>query len=547
MFLGLSNKNAVSINSNNRIKNGAIIDFDISDPNCFGIARTRNFVKAKIYSSYSAALRSANYVVQWSDNNVNWVNAFGGVASNNNSCGIQENTGVGDGSYGHHLHWRYVVRGVIAGHHPMVSRLILTDINDVDYNIAIYASDNCANSGQYNFTIVNYLRNDIVNIPSIFSLIDLSKNNNTGVLNGPSFNFDTENRPSLSFDGSNDYVRIASPNNFPTSTNDFSINCWIKPNVIAGDVRTICSNQTLNDFELVVTAAGGIQFYLGGSLVIDYATSIITTNNYHHVGIVRSGNNFSLYHNGKKQITSSNSGAITSTTDLDIGYRKLNNQDPFNGKISQFSIYNRALSDSEVQNNFIAGLEFNPNLSSSIVNYYTLNLLSNANLTITNNNTTSVNVFKTASNNSWNSHAYSELSFKAPCTIEFNKQAAATDNSVSYAQIGWNEDPLTGTDTYSLDYASYPYMTNAYAVVNSGEVIPFDPAVTWDAAQKFYIVYTEDGYIKHYNGSKLLYSAFYGLDRRVYLDSSFYSANSTYGGFSNIRICGRAWNGTSYF
>ena len=66
-----------------------------------------------------------------------------------------------------------------------------------------------------------------------------------------------------------------------------------------------------------------------------------------------------------------------------------------------------------------------------------------ANLTATNNGTDTVDIFKTSGSNSWDNHAYSDLSFTAPCTIEFNKQAGATDNSSSYAMIAWNEDPET--------------------------------------------------------------------------------------------------------
>jgi hypothetical protein len=55
-----------------------------------------------------------------------------------------------------------------------------------------------------------------------------------------------------------------------------------------------------------------------------------------------------------------------------------------------------------------------------------------------------------------------------------------------------------------------------------------------------------DGFIRHYNGSTLLYSVNYGTGNTVYVDSSFYSPNGTYGGFSNIKVATKAWNGTSY-
>ena len=49
----------------------------------------------------------------------------------------------------------------------------------------------------------------------------------------------------------------------------------------------------------------------------------------------------------------------------------------------------------------------------------------------------------------------------------------------------------------------------------------------------------------HYNGPTLLYSVNYG-SATVYLDTSFYAVNNIYGGFSNIRVIKKAWNGTGY-
>ena len=168
------------------------------------------------------------------------------------------------------------------------------------------------------------------------------------------------------------------------------------------------------------------------------------------------------------------------------------------------------------------------------------------NLTATNNGTDTVDIFKTSGSNSWNNHAYSDLSFTAPCTIEFNKQAGISDNGASYAMIAWNEDPLTNASYTSLDHASYPYRTGAYSVYNNGSAVTPSPGGSWSTAETFYIVYNTDGTIKHYNGSTLLHSVSYGAGKTVYVDTSFYSPNATYGGFSNIKVIERAWNGTAY-
>ena len=179
-----------------------------------------------------------------------------------------------------------------------------------------------------------------------------------------------------------------------------------------------------------------------------------------------------------------------------------------------------------------------------VVSYDTLTFTASGNLTVTNNNTTNVNIFKTSGSFNWDNQAYISTPYIAPCTIEFNKEAASGDNGASYAMMSWNEDPTADASYSSLDYASYPYRFDTYSVYHNSSQVHFSGS--WSTANKFYIVYGTDGTIKHYNGSTLLYSVSYGAGKTVYVDSSFYSVNATFGGFSNIKVIKSAWNGTSY-
>ena len=177
--------------------------------------------------------------------------------------------------------------------------------------------------------------------------------------------------------------------------------------------------------------------------------------------------------------------------------------------------------------------------------YVPLTFTSSGNLTVTNNGSSGgVNIFKTSGSTAWDNQAYCSTAFTAPVTMEFNKQAGSGDNSLSYAMIAWNADPTSDASYSSLDYASYPYQTSGYIVYNNGTNI--NPGTSWSTANKFYLVYAANGYMYHYNGSNLLYSVNYGTGATVYIDSSFYSVDATYGGFSNIRVARAAWNGTAY-
>ena len=162
--------------------------------------------------------------------------------------------------------------------------------------------------------------------------------------------------------------------------------------------------------------------------------------------------------------------------------------------------------------------------------------LSSANLTITGNGTNTVNVYKNANGGAWNEQIYSLVPFTAPCTIEYNKQAA------SDLMIGWNEDPLTNANYVSLDYASYTNNTGSYQVYHNGNAQ--NPGGTWSTADKLYIVYNTDGTIRHYTGSKLLFSADYGTGKIVYVDTTFYDVTTN--GFDNLKVIRAAWNGTAY-
>ena len=162
--------------------------------------------------------------------------------------------------------------------------------------------------------------------------------------------------------------------------------------------------------------------------------------------------------------------------------------------------------------------------------------LSSANLTITGNGTNTVDVYKTGNGGAWNEQIYSLVPFTAPCTIEYNKQAG------SNLMIGWNEDPLTNANFTSLDYAAWTDNTNNYQVFHNGFSQP--AGGTWNTADKLYVVYNTDGTIKHYNGSKLLFSANYGTGKTVYVDTTFYDVTTN--GFANLKVIRAAWNGTAY-
>jgi hypothetical protein len=140
-------------------------------------SNTYTITTVKAYSVWSGGFRSANYRVDYSDNGISWTTAFSGTMSSN-GCGIITGSGTGNGSYGGRIFWRYVNLEGGVSHHPRISRFIFSDgVND--YNVIVYTSDNCGDSG----TILSV--GDIVNFSGLTiaagndSLVDTPTNYGT--------------------------------------------------------------------------------------------------------------------------------------------------------------------------------------------------------------------------------------------------------------------------------------------------------------------------------------------------------------------------------
>ena len=176
---------------------------------------------------------------------------------------------------------------------------------------------------------------------------DLSGNGNTGTLvNGVGYN--SGNLGSLVFDGSNDYV------NAPlTKTATCTFSCWAR-------TTTVASNPML--FNAGPNGVGpDLFFYLGniywntwdgaGNPFATMPTSA-TNGNYHYYVVVNdASSNTKLYYDGNLLGTAAYRTAANNTN-LTIGGNISTYM--WNGNISNFSVYNRALTAQEIQQNYNA-------------------------------------------------------------------------------------------------------------------------------------------------------------------------------------------------
>ncbi len=182
---------------------------------------------------------------------------------------------------------------------------------------------------------------------------DLTGNNNSGsLINGPLFN--EINGGSIAFDGIDDYA--LTPTNTAFGTNPFSIDMWFKP---SGSQST---NSTLMCIAAAAAAGNWQISFTSNALVFQGSTSILGTSTYTasdswaNFTVVRestSANQTKFYINGIPDTSFTVTNNFTDAT----GYRRGMNRGSavwFKGSIANARVYNRALSASEVQQNYEA-------------------------------------------------------------------------------------------------------------------------------------------------------------------------------------------------
>jgi hypothetical protein len=180
---------------------------------------------------------------------------------------------------------------------------------------------------------------------------DLTGNGNTGTLtNGPTYS--STNGGSLVFDGVDDYINIPNVLGSISGSNFHAFSFWFNASNPAADTIPFSSGLAGNYYVQLNSSVFYVQ--IGPS----YRTYSLSTsiNTWYNVCFVKNGINDAgdLYINSS--LKSSYTGSITSTpsglSGLFLG--KYYSGYLFPGKIPQVSIYNRALTAAEIQQNFIA-------------------------------------------------------------------------------------------------------------------------------------------------------------------------------------------------
>lgn len=179
---------------------------------------------------------------------------------------------------------------------------------------------------------------------------DLSGQGNDGTLvNGPTFS--STDGGSIVFDGSNDYAPIGT-SQFPFGASAGTLSGWARTNTISAGFSWIVSYGTASASQARFLGIKNSTFFFGG-YGDDVAISGVPLNTWFNMVGVFDGANASLYINGVLESGPTAKSWSTLAGSAQLG-RQVNGSEYWEGNIAQVSIYNKALSESEVQQNFNA-------------------------------------------------------------------------------------------------------------------------------------------------------------------------------------------------
>ena len=189
---------------------------------------------------------------------------------------------------------------------------------------------------------------------------DLSKNGNNGTLiNGLSYSGD--NNGSLTFDGSSDYVSVPFSSSY-TVNNDHTIMIWVK----SDSILTTANNNRVTPFKNSsgVSSWNPGLWYHGGTIrghTTGKYTDLSWTQdtNWHMMGQIyyQSTNTLKIILDGviyDGTSTTNYTPQSDATNTLYLGNPITTSTVYFSGNFSSFQAYNRALTESEIKQNFAA-------------------------------------------------------------------------------------------------------------------------------------------------------------------------------------------------
>ncbi len=234
------------------------------------------------------------------------------------------------------------------------------------YNRALSATEiqsiyNAGAAGKYNPQCVAPPTNAVGWWPGDGNAYDVAHTNFATLQNGATY-ASARAGQSFSFDGTNSYVEV--PNNWDLNpTNGVTVECWMYQTDLQWQNLPLISKDNAfggRQYLLTVSSLGKFRAHIGTTNTFSYfdsATSVLL-NTWYHVAMTYNQSNLTLYVNGAVDAYTNVTGSIiTSTEPLRIGGSDSGfwGNYKFAGVIDEATVYNRALSATEISAIYAAG------------------------------------------------------------------------------------------------------------------------------------------------------------------------------------------------
>ncbi len=177
---------------------------------------------------------------------------------------------------------------------------------------------------------------------------DASGKNRNGTLAGNASWTPGKSGNAVSLNGTSDYVSVP---DFGTCQ-QFTLSAWVNPSSLDNAMNSImhCDGWESGDVHFMVLSNGQLQLSVNGTSPVDrVSTGSVATGSWQHIAVVYSGGTARFYINGS--LSSTGSYTTTQSANLISGMRLggwSGGGRFFAGKIDDFRMYNRALTDAQV-------------------------------------------------------------------------------------------------------------------------------------------------------------------------------------------------------
>ncbi len=200
---------------------------------------------------------------------------------------------------------------------------------------------------------------------------DASGNGNNGSNNGATLSTDRfgNSNSAYSFDGINDYIQVNHSSSL-TPNNQISISTWINSQSTSG-ARHILFKGAPNPPPYlgyyVRLFDGLVSIWFGQSAQPIQTNVSIAASQWSHIVVTFDGTIYKVYLNGVLGQSGSASYNFSNTSDLAVGKHGTQNAGYFHGTIDDIRIYNRTLSETEVQQLYNENAGSTGNISSTFI------------------------------------------------------------------------------------------------------------------------------------------------------------------------------------